>query len=544
MASYNTVRTAEAQPIGSLVPWGGSLTRIPKGWLLCNGAELNAYEFPLLARVLKDTYGGLGFGGTFPNYTGTFKLPTVNQKSLADISVAYFSSNTLSQPTINVDTPTAASVVASYVGTEGDLGPPQTVYATTDLNFTYTPDPDGIINTFTFTGTAPTSTTTTLFSNVPATTTSGTGTGAFFNVVKNTNQTYTVILKQKGSGYVSGNTLTIPFNLIGGNSTANNVTITVTSVGNGFFQGTIKNTDGNKLKFTPGFDITPIYIVPRKLGRQHMPQHLHPGSYLSINKNDVSDNPGQGVGVFDSPQIVIGELAHCLFPAVGIFCAREVQACGQGGRLEGYNVWGSSQTDGTITVSAPFEPGVGRYALASIAGTLPARTHTALFTSSGAHGVGKGWFTDAKKLRDGNGNVSSAGNALEQLRLDGKIREGTYIPFSDDKSVNFYINYDDGLAAGLGSDNTVAPTTVMFNNAATSFTKTVRTNFTVLDVIQCHDHQGSLNVTYDNGNLFIPDSIAANVVPNVTPDSVPGAFQIIFTIPTASLAITNLIRAY
>ena len=111
MTSYNVVRTAEAQPIGSVVPWVGALTKIPKGWLLCNGAELNASEYPLLARKLKDTYGGNGFTGTFPNYSGTFKLPTINQKALADISVSYFNSNTLSQPTINVDTPAAAAEI-------------------------------------------------------------------------------------------------------------------------------------------------------------------------------------------------------------------------------------------------------------------------------------------------------------------------------------------------------------------------------------------------------------------------------------------------
>ena len=83
-----------------------------------------------------------------------------------------------------------------------------------------------------------------------------------------------------------------------------------------------------------------------------------------------------------------------------------------------------------------------------------------------------------------------------------------------------------------------------FNTAATSFTKTTRTNLTVLDVIQPHDHQGSMNITYNNGSLFIPESITANVIPNLTPDNIPSAFQIIFTIPTASLAITNLIRAF
>lgn len=544
MTSYNVVRTAEAQPIGSVVPWVGALTKIPKGWLLCNGAELNASEYPLLARKLKDTYGGNGFTGTFPNYSGTFKLPTVNQKALADISVSYFNSNTLSQPTINVDTPAAAAVVSQYIGDEGDLGPPQTIYARTDLNFSYTPDPDGIITTFTYSGTAPTATTTTLYSNVLATTTTGSGSGAYFNVIKNTNQTYTVVLRQKGSGYVVGNTLTIPYNLIGGTSSANNITVTVTGVGNGYFQGLIKHTDGTNLKFSPGFDITPVYIVPRKLGRRHFPQHLHPGSYYTINKNDAADAPGSGVGVFENAQVTVGDYAYCLYNIYGITCQRKDSECGTNGHLDGYNEWGQSKSTGRVTISSPFETGVGRYALGSVAGTLPARTHTALYTAAGGHGIGKNWFTDAIKLRDGNGNVSAGSNALATLISDGKIREGTYIPFSDDKALNYYINYDDGLPAGLGSDLTQTPTKVLFNTSATSFTKTTRTNLTVLDVIQPHDHQGSFNVSYNNGSLFIPESITANVIPNLTPDNLPSAFQIIFTIPTASLAITNLIRAF
>ena len=82
--------------------------------------------------------------------------------------------------------------------------------------------------------------------------------------------------------------------------------------------------------------------------------------------------------------------------------------------------------------------------MASISGTLPAKSHSPLNTSAGAHGVGKNWFTSAKKLRDANANVSAVvggtANALEQLRLDGKIRANTYIPFSDNASLNYEIN--------------------------------------------------------------------------------------------------------
>jgi len=68
MPSYQEIRTQKALPIGSVMPWPGTITRVPSGWLFCNGAEVQADEYPLLARILRDSYGGSGFGGEFPNY--------------------------------------------------------------------------------------------------------------------------------------------------------------------------------------------------------------------------------------------------------------------------------------------------------------------------------------------------------------------------------------------------------------------------------------------------------------------------------------------
>ena len=108
MPGYNVVKTQRALPIGSVQPWTGNLSEIPNGWLLCNGAEVEAGDYPLLARVLRDTYGGTNFGGNFPTYTGTFRLPQTNNKSLADISSAYFgaysSSSESSCPWISIVT--------------------------------------------------------------------------------------------------------------------------------------------------------------------------------------------------------------------------------------------------------------------------------------------------------------------------------------------------------------------------------------------------------------------------------------------------------
>ena len=64
------------------------------------------------------------------------------------------------------------------------------------------------------------------------------------------------------------------------------------------------------------------------------------------------------------------------------------------------------------------------------------------------------------------------------------------------------------------------------------------------DVIEPHDHDGAFNVVYDGSNLDIVEQINVLAQPNVTPNSIDGALQITFTTRTASVTITNLIRAY
>ena len=95
MATYGTLKTMKAAAIGTIMPWGGDLTGIPAGWLICNGQTLEADDFPLLTQVIGDNYGGTSLGGTFPNYTGSIALPNINQRALVDLDSAYFdNSNT------------------------------------------------------------------------------------------------------------------------------------------------------------------------------------------------------------------------------------------------------------------------------------------------------------------------------------------------------------------------------------------------------------------------------------------------------------------
>lgn len=566
MAGYNVVKSQRALPVGSVQPWGGNLSEIPNGWLLCNGAEINAGDYPLLARIIRDSYGGTGFDGNFPNYTGTIRLPQTNNKSLADISTNYFgtyNSTTGAVPS-PIDNAEALTVVEEFIGDSvpgfepGDLSPPSVISAKTDLNFTYTPDPQGTIVNVTTTGTAPAVLLTKIYNNVVATNGTNsqtgaavTGTGSQFTVVLNTDGTYDVIAKIKGSGYKVSDRLSIPgttFAADGGVSTANDIQITITQVGNSFFTGTIT---GQSL--IPGFSIKEVYIVPRKLGRLHFPQHIHEGQYASLNLGDNAENPGRGVTVWSTPEINMREHYNRVHPCPdGIFtiinpCPRPgsgTLGCA-GNPSTGFYIGNSPTQTINAFKTSPFQTGVGRFAIASIAGSKPINDHRPYLTEAAGHGVGKSWFIGSGSkfnLRDKSGATTADGNAnLTNLKNTGRIFPGYTIPFSDSAATVKAPNFDDGTN---GSDNTHGYTKTLFNHAGVKFTNETQTGGGVLDLIEPHDHDGVMNIKYDGTNLSVAEELAVQVQPNVVPDSLAGALQVKFISTVPSLSVTNLIRAY
>lgn len=64
-----TLFPSGAIPVGAIIPFGGPISAIPDGFLLCNGAEINRNDFSELFAVI-DEYWGNGNGTT------TFNLPT------------------------------------------------------------------------------------------------------------------------------------------------------------------------------------------------------------------------------------------------------------------------------------------------------------------------------------------------------------------------------------------------------------------------------------------------------------------------------------
>ena len=89
---YQELKTAKAAAIGTIMPWGGGLTSIPDGWIMCDGSNISAGDFPLLTQAIGDTYNNLATNlqGSFPSYTGTIKLPLLTDRSLMDVEDDYF----------------------------------------------------------------------------------------------------------------------------------------------------------------------------------------------------------------------------------------------------------------------------------------------------------------------------------------------------------------------------------------------------------------------------------------------------------------------
>lgn len=142
MATYGTLKTMKAAAIGTIMPWGGDLTAIPAGWLICNGQTLNAVDYPLLAQNIGDNYGGQNFSGTFPNYTGQIALPAINQRALSDIEASYFDNSNDTDTTEALAALVAPGTTNTLIGLDTDNGVGTSFNAYTDINFTYTPEND------------------------------------------------------------------------------------------------------------------------------------------------------------------------------------------------------------------------------------------------------------------------------------------------------------------------------------------------------------------------------------------------------------------
>jgi hypothetical protein len=125
MGFYQSLKTAKAAAMGTIMPWTGGISEIPEGWILCNGGTVSAKQFPLLAKAVGDSYNESAtsdFGGSFPNYTGNITIPNLNDKNLIDIESSYFGTGAGSTGfEADVDS-IAASLIQPLIGTNTDNG--------------------------------------------------------------------------------------------------------------------------------------------------------------------------------------------------------------------------------------------------------------------------------------------------------------------------------------------------------------------------------------------------------------------------------------
>ena len=74
--NYNSLKSLKGTSIGTIVPWAGDLTTIPKGWVKCDGSTKEVEDYPLLYQIIGNRYGG--------TTNDTFALPSINNSGIVD----------------------------------------------------------------------------------------------------------------------------------------------------------------------------------------------------------------------------------------------------------------------------------------------------------------------------------------------------------------------------------------------------------------------------------------------------------------------------
>ena len=134
-----------AAKIGTIMPWGGDggngflASNIPKGWIVCKGDTLTASDYPLLASVIGDTYGGDMTDGQNNHYefpyigtAGTFRLPQLSNSCMMDLEPANLQDAKYQRGQSDANT-----VLGTLVADYGETNPVATTYeATSDIDFT------------------------------------------------------------------------------------------------------------------------------------------------------------------------------------------------------------------------------------------------------------------------------------------------------------------------------------------------------------------------------------------------------------------------
>ena len=122
--NYNSLKSLKGTSIGTIVPWCGDNSFIPKGWIACDGETLTVTNFPMLYEIIGNRYGGVS--GV------SFNTPTFSQKGVVDYhtshdNIAGISMSNVFKNLIN-DTNDMANAVVSTPSSNIDLRVNQTPF--------------------------------------------------------------------------------------------------------------------------------------------------------------------------------------------------------------------------------------------------------------------------------------------------------------------------------------------------------------------------------------------------------------------------------
>jgi len=551
MGFYQQHRTAKACIIGTIMPWTGDITEIPKGWILCAGQSVSAKDFPLLAQAIGTTYGQSGFGGVFPNYVGQINVPNLNDSHLADVDSTYFTPTTQAISTLT----RVGDVGTVSLATQHGLRP--------GAKFIITDAAPGAWNG-TYTAITVTNTEVT-FTITAAGATSPAGTPGNFKVrktvdpsVDNSTKALPAVTAYIGSDGSSGAPVLIDDAYTDIVFAYDNVNAT-----NKTFSGKLSGAS-----LSAGSGTRTVYASPRKLGRQHASSHGHSGSFPHV-RNDDQTRPGPGVMAWGSMS------ANATFGYGGL----DVGGVGQG------QYWKVNMNAPACANDRGYGNGAAGVVLANVQADVvnslwdDMSTMTANQTNQNCHPISS-WLgrnsdktlsgftgTDAPGATPGAGGGSPGG--IDGFYLPGTNtpywgilaktgdgpQTGTYaavnvVPWGPGgNSINVpYRNFTPaGIVYGDGISNNAIDKAdqgnkILYNSNAIDFTITSSAGGSV---IQPHQHD-SFDIDFSMGNLGLPTSITATCESSVTPDNASNVAALNLSVNNSQpgMLCMYLIRAY
>ena len=309
-SNYETQKKMRAAQVGTIMPWVGDNASKPDGWLECNGQTLEAIDYPILASVIGNTYGptnGLN-NRTYGNYLlgDQFAIPALNGRVLTD-----YEPSLVSEPSLQMGQTYPSGAVGGLIILEGETDITRTSQTLNITSNTADLQVGAGVN----------------------------GTGLQLTVDCDVNGRIGISnVVAKGSGFSTGDKLTIPASVFSGNDETilqvawvlPSVADVLTPTGAGATQ--LIDSDGSTvspptalnatadLNFVVtdsqnmtaqirNFSINPpsyfksYYTIPRKLSKDHMPPHRHQGpTSLSAGYSRADADAGY-VESFQCPQM-------------------------------------------------------------------------------------------------------------------------------------------------------------------------------------------------------------------------------------------------